>query len=86
MHTTLHDPVSVYLYSDLLGKKIIPTKLIWKNREYTINKLGMHHKYKVGTNVFHVFSVVGDHLFFRLVLDTTTLSWQLQEVSDGLPS
>lgn len=64
----------------------IPKKLYWKNREYKIIKLGMHHKYKVGNTLFHVFSVVGDYLFFRLVLNCDNLTWQLQEVQDGLPT
>jgi hypothetical protein len=45
----------------------------------------LHHTFKSGRILFHVFSVASKSLFFRLVLNTDTLFWRLEEISDGLP-
>jgi len=63
----------------------IPISLTWFGRTYPIIKLGLHHTYREGLTRHHIFSVVGGNLFFRLNLNTDTLSWTLEEVSDGLP-
>ncbi len=77
MLSKINQPVSVEFNQ-------IPKKLFWRNKEYKILKLGLHHKYRVGNDLFHVFSVSGDHLFFRLVLNAQNLTWVLQEIHDGL--
>lgn len=50
---------------------------------HKIEKLGLHHTYRAGRTLYHVFSVASNNLFFRLVLDTDNLLWKLTEVSDG---
>lgn len=60
-----------------------PQKVIYGGREHTIEKIGLHHTYRAGRTLYHVFSVASDNLFFRLVLDTDNLLWRLTEVSDG---
>jgi hypothetical protein len=45
----------------------------------------LHHTFRSGRTLFHVFSVASKSLFFRLVLNTDTLFWRLEEISDGLP-
>jgi hypothetical protein len=57
--------------------------LEYAGREYKIEKLGLHHTYRFGRTLYHVFSVTGGGLFFRLVLNTDNLLWRLTEVSDG---
>lgn len=63
----------------------IPLSLTWAHRTYPILKLGLHHSYRNGLTHHHVFSVVSRDLFFRINLNTDTLHWTLEEVSDGLP-
>lgn len=62
-----------------------PKVLVWKNKKYWITKMGLHHTYRQGRKLIHVFSVVADQLFFRLEFDSESLLWKLVEVSDGLP-
>ncbi|KKU21068.1 MAG: hypothetical protein UX38_C0005G0026 [Microgenomates group bacterium GW2011_GWC1_46_16] len=62
-----------------------PLFLTWKNRDYPLTQLGLHHTFRDGSTLHHVFSVAGDDLFFRLDLNSRTLRWTLEEVSDGLP-
>jgi len=79
-------PVSVSLAYDNEKKKVFPRWLIWDKRLYPIVKIGLHHTFRQGRTLYHVFSVASTTLFFRLVLDTETLHWKLEEIADGLPS
>lgn len=78
-------PVSVNLAFDAQKRKIWPKEIIWNSRIYPIIKIGLHHTYRVGRTLYHVFSVASKTLFFRLVLNTENLFWTLEEISDGLP-
>ena len=79
-------PVSVTLVFDHTQRKAVPKQLIWNKRLYPIVKVGLHHSYREGRTLFHVFSVASKTLFFRLVLNTDNLHWRLEEISDGLPA
>ncbi len=78
-------PVSVSLNFDHKKRRVYPKFLIWEGKIYSVEKIGLHHTYRVGRTLFHVFSVASKSLFFRLVLNTETLHWRLEEISDGLP-
>ena len=81
----ISEPISVSLAFDHTKRKVYPKWLAWNGRLYPIAKIGLHHTYREGATLFHVFSVASKSLFFRLVLDTETLHWKLEEISDGLP-
>jgi hypothetical protein len=89
MIQTISEPVSVILTcpgpsrSDLVGPR--PLSLTWQNRDYIVTKQGLHHTYRSGRTLHHIYSVLAGDLFFRLNLNTDTLRWTLEEVSDGLP-
>lgn len=80
----LQEPVSVSLSYNHVKQLVTPKAIVWKNRLYPITKLGLHHTYRQGRTLFHVFSVVTPTLFFRLVMDTDTLHWKVDEIADGL--
>ena len=69
----------------MVGMTDTPKWVKWKSRVYKIEKIGMHHSYREGRTLYHVFSVITDTLFLRLKLNTENLSWVLEEISDGLP-
>jgi len=85
MTQRLSEPVSVELVFNHKTKQVLPRRLFWNGRLYPIERVGLHHTYRTGRALFHVFSLVGGELCFRLVLNTETLFWQLEEISDGLP-
>ncbi len=85
MFQPLGDPVSVILTYNHKTALAMPRSIEWGSRIYPILKLGLHHTYRRGKTLFHVFSVTSDGLFFRLELNTDSLHWELKEVSDGLP-
>lgn len=77
MHQTLSEPVSVTFNK-------IPTTITWAGRDYPVSQLGLHHTYLQGRTLQHIYSVLAGGLFFRLRLDTASLHWTLEEISDGL--
>ena len=66
-----------------VGMSDAPIWVKWKNRVYKIKKIGLHHTYREGRTLYHVFSVVTDNLFLRLVLNTESLKWRLEGIDDA---
>ena len=83
MVTKLNIPVSVTLAYDHKNRKVFPKWIIWNNRLYPVVKVGLHHTYRQGCTLYHVFSVVSKTLFFRLVLNTENLHWRLEGITDN---
>lgn len=78
-------PVSVTLIFNHRTRSVYPQSVTWDGRDYPITKVGLHHTFRQGRTLFHVFSAASPTIFFRLVLNTDNLSWRLEEISDGLP-
>lgn len=85
MRTTLNEAVSVSLVFDHTTGRAAPKRLTRQGRTYTITQVGLHHTYRRGRTLVHVFSVTDGNTFFRLEMDAETLHWVLTEVSDGQP-
>lgn len=77
----ISDPVSVTLTYSHQTKKSIPRAVVWKGRLHAIARVGLHHTYREGRVLFHVFSVATNTLFLRLVLNTENLQWKLEEIA-----
>jgi hypothetical protein len=75
-------PVSVVTVYDHKKRQVFPRALLWEGKIYQLIKIGLHHTYRQGRKLLHVFSVANQEMFFRLVLDTETLHWTLEEVGD----
>ena len=80
----LAEPISVELIFDSRSNRIFPYRIRWRGRLYTITKVGLHHFYRVGRTLYHIFSVTDGNTFFRLKLNTDTLHWTLEEIADSL--
>jgi hypothetical protein len=76
-------PISVALVYDHKKREVKPIKVLWENHPYLIKHIGLHHTYRHGRTLFHVFSVESESLFFRLVLNTDSLGWMIEEIADG---
>lgn len=85
MIQTLSEPVSVNLSYNHATRNVQPLSLVWAGRTYPVLKVGLRHTYREGSTRHHIFSVIAGNLFFRLRLNTDSLHWILEEVSDGLP-
>lgn len=82
MREIINTPVSVMMDFNHYQKKIKPIQIQWNNRDYKIDKVGLHHYFYQGKKLFHVFGVSSGGNFFKLVLDTQNLFWKLEEVAD----
>jgi len=67
-----------------VGMSDSPKWIKWRNRVYKVEKVGLHHTFREGRVLYHVFSVSTKSLFMKLILDTETLGWRLTEISDGI--
>lgn len=85
MLQTVSAPISVLLYFDHRKRLAYPRHLTWEGRDYPIIRVGLHHSYRRGRTLYHVFSVQTASLFFRLLFDTETLFWRVEQISDGEP-
>lgn len=83
MNQIINEGVSVTMDYNHYQNKIYPVQIQWKNRDYRVDKVSLHHQYYQGKNLLHVFSVVSSDIFFKLVLDTENLHWKIAEVADG---
>lgn len=84
MDNAINESISVSLVYDSKTKRSFPRSIVWKNRIYRVSKLGLHHSYREGDKLLHVFSVLCGSVLFKLNFDTHTLHWKLVEISDGL--
>lgn len=76
-------PITVLSLSDHRLKTATPKKVLFAGRQYIIKKLGYHHVFRLGRTLYHVFSVASETTFFRLLLNTETLLWTLEEIADA---
>ena len=58
----------------------VPYFLKWNNRHYKIEKVNMVNKFWRGETLFYHFYVSDDANTFKLLFDTETLIWRLEEV------
>ncbi len=77
-------PVSVSLVYDHKKNRVVPAALKWDGEVKKIKSVDLHHSYRTGRTLYHVFSVSTEGAFFKLVLNTDNLFWEVEEVScDG---
>ena len=67
-----------------VGMSDSPKWVEWKGRVHKIEKVGLHYTFREGRVLYHIFSVSTKTLAMKLKLDTETLGWKLEEVSDGI--
>lgn len=78
-------PVSVNLLYDHKRNRAVPVALKWDGEVRKVVSVDLHHSYRTGRTLYHVFSVSTPGGFFKLVLNTDNLFWQVEEVSaDGI--
>lgn len=70
---TISEKVNVVLVND------VPLTMHWKNRDYKITKVGLHHSYFEGKILIHIFSCLSSDLFLKLKFNTKYLTWNLIE-------
>lgn len=82
MLENLNEHITVLLKSADEIKTTGPVTIFWRGRVYKVEKIGLHYTYKAGAKLFHVYCVSSADTNFKLVLDTNSLLWTVQEVYD----
>ena len=83
MSEVINEKVSVLSFYDRNTNRELPQEVIWQGRTYKITKVAYHWPVRRGRKLLHIFSVVTDNnSSFKLVYDTDTLYWILEEVID----
>ncbi len=81
MSVMIDEQVSVNLLSNHIAHTVMPTSVYWRGRKYSITQIGLHHKIYEGRTLCHIFSVTDGNNFFKLLFNTETLQWKLQEIA-----
>jgi hypothetical protein len=74
----INEPVTVGMVNN------IPKYVLWRGKNHLITQIGLHHHYREGKTLHHIFSVATSTLFMRLNFDTENLNWNLEEINDGI--
>ncbi len=83
MENIIHEPVSVITSFNHETRRVFPRKLRWRNREYQITKVAYHHTVRQGRLLYHIFHVTDGTIDFRLIFNTETLHWILEDIVSG---
>jgi hypothetical protein len=78
----LRVPVSVVMAYDHRQRRISITQVTYDGRTYRIKRITYRHTHRDGRTLKHVFAAMGETAYFKLVLNTDSLAWTLEEVHD----
>lgn len=79
----MNERVKVLAVYDPETGHTIPHRLNWSGRTHNLSKMSYYHRQRYGAVTRHIYHVTDGELDFRLFVDSDTLSWTLEEVSDG---
>jgi hypothetical protein len=80
MTARINEQVSVVSVFNHHNGFVMPKKMRWQGRDYTMSQFAYHHRVREGRNIMHIFHVSDGEQDYRLRLDTETLHWTLEEV------
>ncbi len=83
MYELINEKVSVIAVYSREEGRVMPRKIRWQGRDYLIKRLTYYHRIRHGRLLLHIFHVTDGTTDFRLSLNSETLHWTLEEVSDG---
>lgn len=88
MKEKIDEEVTVVMYYSPKKRQVVPHRLYWQNKDYTLGKVDYYHSYMEGQERQHIFELCDKEatLWFRLRLDSSNLHWTLEAIHDGLAS
>lgn len=78
MVETINEKVSVEAEFNL--GKVRPLRFLWNNRGYPVRSIHLIHKSREGFAEIYYFSVSDGVNVFKLVFNSSTLNWVLEEI------
>lgn len=83
----LHEIVKVIAVfnPDIKGKidGMLPLKFKWKNRDYNITEITLHHTQMIEGVINHIFCVIAGGSIAELHFNTKTLIWTIEQIQDS---
>lgn len=73
-------PISVLALFDHRRRQLNIRRITYDGRDHLIRSTGMHFTQRAGRTLEHVYCVVSEAAAFKIVLNTDTLQWTLQEI------
>lgn len=80
MSEIINEQISVNFFSNHLKGTALPSSVYWRGRDYHITQVGLHHVFREGRVLIHVFSVTDGNNYFKLTFNSETLFWKLLEI------
>jgi len=80
----INEKASVVTVYNHKNNTVLPWKVKWSGRVYTLLSVDFHHLIRDENTLFHVFGVTDGNIFFRLRFNTETLQWFLEELSSEI--
>jgi hypothetical protein len=84
MREVLNEPVNVVLSIDSARHIVIPQRIKWRGKVYSVKEVGFVHSYRDGRTKIHVFSINVGTIDMRLEINGDSFHSVLKEISDGL--
>ncbi|OGC45607.1 hypothetical protein A2V49_03905 [candidate division WWE3 bacterium RBG_19FT_COMBO_34_6] len=82
MSNKIKEMISVNFIFDHTKRKSSIKSILWKKTLYKIDKNCLHHTYKNGDALYHVFHVSCNTISFKILFDSSSLIWFLEEIYD----
>lgn len=84
MRIRTNELVKVLTVYDPERGRTIPHRIKWQNTVHTIRTISYYHRERRGQALFHIYHVNDGRCDFRILCDSESLSWKLEEVIDGI--
>lgn len=81
---SINEKTSVVTVYNHTNNTVLPWKIKWNQRVYTLRFVDFHHLVRDENTLFHVFGVTDGSVFFRLRFNTETLQWFLEDMTEGV--
>jgi len=78
---SINEQINVWVF--FKGKLVSPYIFFWKDRQIKIDKINLMHQTLMGDDVLLHFSVSSEGNFYRIMFNTSSLKWFLEELEEG---
>ena len=75
MGESIQEPIAVE--TTIAHTRVMPARILWKQRVYICMFCGMHHTVYEGDTLFHIFYMTTKESCMQIALNTKTLRWTL---------
>lgn len=82
MKIRMNERVKVLSLYDPVSGRMVPQMIHWGGQDHRVSEIAEYQQKRVGGIFFHMYRVHNGSYTFKLFLESETLSWRLEEISD----